>query len=94
MWNSIQDEIVEKVKFCLNIANDNIDKTIHLLEFDNSNLLENLIAATLFGDLISLYLAFLQSLDPSKIRLINEMKKEFEPKLQKEFDVKSALLDF
>ena len=87
------NEIVDKVKFCLNIANDKIHKTIQFLEFNNGNSLENLMAATLFGDLLSLYLAFLQSLDPSKIRLIVEMKKEFEPILQKNFDVKSNLLD-
>jgi glucose/mannose-6-phosphate isomerase len=88
------NEIVEKVKFCLSIANENVKKDVHLFEYNNNFLVENLIAATLFGDLVSIYLAFLQSLDPSKIRLITEMKNEFEPKLSKEFNVKKKLLSF
>jgi glucose/mannose-6-phosphate isomerase len=92
--NTDSNEIIEKNKFCLKIANENVKKDIHLFEYNNKFLVENLVAATLFGDLVSIYLAFLQSLDPSKIRLITEMKNEFEPKLSQEFNVKEELLSF
>ena len=87
------NEIVEKIKFCLEIANENVSKNMHLYFFDNRFLLENLIAATLFGDLVSLYSALLQNLDPSRIRLITEMKNEFEPRLNKKINIRKELLN-
>jgi glucose/mannose-6-phosphate isomerase len=87
-------EITDKNRFCLNIANEKFEKKANLYEFNFPFLVENLIAATLFGDMVSIYLAALQSLDPSAIRLIVEMKKEFESKLNQDFDIKAELLKF
>lgn len=86
-------EIVEKVSYCLQIANSTKSAKLFVLEFKNTSLIEGLVGATLTGDLISLYLAFIQEINPSTIRLINAMKKEFEPKLASEFDLQKALLN-
>ena len=91
--SSDSSEIVEKVTYCLQIANPAKPVKPIILKFNHHSLITDLIAATLVGDLVSLYLAFIQKINPSTIHLINEMKKEFEPKLAAEFDLQHALLN-
>lgn len=86
------EELIEKTKYALELATGNGEPKLDTLLFEGSNLLSCLLHATQFVDYVSLYLAVLQGYDPSEMDIISGMKKEFELKLNRQFDVRQELL--
>ena len=89
---SDSNEMIDKIKYSLNIAHPDEKILFELIEIEGPSFLAELLFATYLMDYISLYLAILQNIDPSEMIMITNMKKTFDSKLKIEFDVEKALL--
>lgn len=87
-------EMIRKTNYALELAKQESVKIIDEIDFtkETTNPLHRLLLSTYLIDYISIYIAFLENLDPSDADIIVGMKTKFDPELKKEFDFKSALL--
>jgi glucose/mannose-6-phosphate isomerase len=88
-------EMSDKTNYGLELAHYKSLSQVDELDFSQTskNLLEKLFLATYLVDYASIYIAFLKDVDPSFIDIVVGMKDKFEPILNKQYDIRLALLE-